>query len=476
MRKTKIVCTIGPSVEDPAMLKRMLAAGMDVARLNMAHGSHEEHGKRVRDIRQVCEETGDAIPIMMDIKGPEVRVGVMKEGSVLLIEGTRVVLTTERVEGDSERIPVTYSNLAKDVHAGATILIDDGLLELRVERTTETEMHCLVVAGGVLKSKKNLNVPGVQVRLPNVTEQDVAHVKFGVEAGIDMIAASFVRSAQAVLEIRELLERHGAPHIQIISKIENHEGVERIQEIIAASDGVMVARGDLGVQLPSEEIPIVQKEIIRLCNEAGKPVITATQMLDSMQWNPRPTRAEASDVANAILDGTDAVMLSGESAAGKYPLEAVGTMVRIALEMEGASDIAQSAAAPVHGTMADSVTEAVGESVARIADALGAKAILTHSFSGFAARMTARQRPNAPIVAVTPSEHVRRCLRLVRGVIPVLGESVTSTDNLFRVSIESGSRLSFIREGDTVVITAGIPTGSSGSTNLIKVHRVGEDV
>jgi pyruvate kinase len=334
MRKTKIVCTIGPSCDSPSMIRKLTEAGMDIARLNFAHGELAEHAQKIREIRKVSGELGKSVAIMLDIKGPEIRTGKLKRESYTLVEGDRLILTTIDVIGDEQRISVNYPMLPHDLHIGSPILMDDGLIELRVEVINGPEIYCRIVNGGKIKSRKGVNVPGVKVNLPGVTERDVEHIMFGIEHGIDIIAASFVRKAADIIQIRDLLQRHGAPHIQIIAKIENEEGVQNLDHIIAVSDGIMVARGDLGVEIPVENVPLVQKQMIRKCNTAGKPVITATHMLDSMQYNPRPTRAEASDVANAIMDGTDAVMLSGETAAGKYPIASVQMMARIAERVE----------------------------------------------------------------------------------------------------------------------------------------------
>jgi pyruvate kinase len=385
MRKAKIVCTIGPSSESPEMLKKLIEAGMNVARLNFSHGDFEEHGGRIRNIRQVTQELGKSVAILLDTKGPEIRTGKLKEEPIDLVQDEHITLTTEEILGDKNRISVTYTELPQDVEAGSRILIDDGLIELRVLSVKGTEIECKIVNGGTIKSKKGVNVPGVKISLPGITEKDANDIRFGIEMGVDFIAASFVRKARDVLEIRELLERHNASNIQIISKIENEEGVENLDEIIEVSDGIMVARGDLGVEIPAEEVPLVQKSIIKKCNFVGKPVITATQMLDSMQRNPRPTRAEASDVANAVFDGTDAIMLSGETAAGKYPVESVQTMARIAERAESALEhreifLKQSQAQQT------SVTEAISQAVANSALDLHANAIITATESGYTAR------------------------------------------------------------------------------------------
>ncbi|MBE1441343.1 pyruvate kinase [Paenibacillus sp. OAS669] len=474
MRKTKIVCTIGPVSESLDMFKKLINAGMNVCRLNFSHGDFEEHGNRIRNVRQACQELGKNVAILLDTKGPEIRTGKLKDDQkVELIQDNFITLTTEDVLGDADRISVTYKDLPKDVKVGSTILIDDGLIGLEVVDLTSKEIKCRIVNGGLLGGKKGVNVPGVKINLPGITEKDANDIIFGIEQGVDFIAASFVRKASDVIEIREILERHNATHIQIISKIENQEGVENLDEILEVSDGLMVARGDLGVEIPAEDVPIVQKAMIKKCNQAGKPVITATMMLDSMQRNPRPTRAEASDVANAIFDGTDAVMLSGETAAGKYPIESVMTMAKIAERAETALEhreifIRQSNA------QQRTVTESISQAVANSAMDLDARAILTATESGYTARMVSKYRPKAPIIAVTPNEQVLRRLSLVWGVIPVKGEKCETTDELFELAVDSSVKAGLVSLGDTVVITAGVPVGRSGTTNLIKVHQIGE--
>ncbi|WP_166244626.1 pyruvate kinase [Paenibacillus turpanensis] len=475
MRKTKIVCTIGPSSESPENLKKLIQAGLNVARLNFSHGDFEEHGGRIRNIRQVCQELGTTVAILLDTKGPEIRLGKLKEEPIELQQGQQFILTTEEIIGDGERASVSYSGLANDVRPGSSILIDDGLIGLTVNEVRGNDIICTVVNSGPIKGRKGINVPNVKISLPGMTEKDAADIVFGIEQGIDFIAASFVRKAQDVLEIRELLEKHNASHIQIISKIENQEGVDNLDEILEVSDGLMVARGDLGVEIPAEEVPLVQKRMIQKCNLAGKPVITATQMLDSMQRNPRPTRAEASDVANAIFDGTDAIMLSGETAAGKYPVESVQTMSRIAMRAEEALAyreifLKQSSAQQT------TITEAISQAVANSALDLNAKAIITPTESGFTARMVSKYRPKSPIIAVTPNDRVMRRMCLVWGVTPVRSEVADTTDSMIEMAVDSAVKTGQVHPGDLVVITAGVPVGRSGTTNLIKVHQVGEMV
>jgi len=473
MRKTKIVCTIGPSSEAPESLRKLIQAGMNVARLNFSHGDFDEHGGRITNIRKVAQELGTHTAILLDTKGPEIRVGKLKEEPIELEEGEKIILTTEEILGDVNKISITYANLPNDVHVGSNLLLDDGLIGLVVTEVRGKEIECKILNGGTLKSKKSVNAPGVKISLPAMTEKDRSDIIFGIERGVDFIAASFVRKAADVLEIRQLLEEQEASHIQIISKIENQEGVDNLDEILAVSDGLMVARGDLGVEIPAEDVPLVQKMMIKKCNIAGKPVITATQMLDSMQRNPRPTRAEASDVANAIFDGTDAIMLSGETAAGKYPVESVQTMARIAEKTESGLEykeilVKQSLAQQT------TVTEAISQSVAKSALDLDAKAILTATESGYTARMISKYRPKSPIIAVTPNEQVMNRLALIWGVLPVKGEMVSSTDEMFEMAVEAAVNQNQLKLGDLVVITAGVPVGRSGTTNLIKIHHVGE--
>ncbi|WP_019532685.1 pyruvate kinase [Paenibacillus ginsengihumi] len=471
MRKTKIVCTMGPACDSVAVLKEMIAAGMNVARLNMAHGELEDHAARMERVRQAAAETDSIVAIMMDIKGPEIRIGQLKEASYELKRGQKLVLTTEDIVGDASRISVNYADMPLVMKPGGTVLLDDGLIELTVETVKGTEIHCVVVNEGVIKPRKGVNLPGVRTTLPGVTERDVRHIMFGIEHDIDMIAASFVRRAEDILEIRRLLEENGAGHIQIISKIENEEGVENLSGIIEVSDGIMVARGDLGVEIPVENVPMIQKKMIEQCNAAGKPVIVATHMLDSMQANPRPTRAEVSDVANAVLQGSDAVMLSGESAAGKYPVASVATMASIAQKAESTLDY-RSQFHRTRSLHSATITEVISQAVVGSSLELGAKAILTSTASGFTARMVSKYRPEAPIIAMTDDERVLKRLSLVWGVIPVRGERSSSTDELFRSAVESGRRTGLIGPGDYVVITAGVPSGKTGATNLIKIEQI----
>lgn len=472
MRKTKIVCTIGPSSESLDKLKQLIMAGMNVARLNFSHGDYEEHGARIQNIRQASKELNKTVAILLDTKGPEIRTGKLAVEPIELVQDEFLTLTTEEILGDTNRISVTYNELPNDVEVGSTILIDDGLIGLSVVSIEGTEIKCKIVNGGTIKSRKGVNVPGVSISLPGITEKDANDIRFAIEQGLDFIAASFVRKASDVMEIRKLLEENNAKDIHIISKIENQEGVDNLDEILEVSDGLMVARGDLGVEIPAEDVPIVQKSMIEKCNVAGKPVITATQMLDSMQRNPRPTRAEASDVANAIFDGTDAIMLSGETAAGKYPVESVLTMSRIAEKAESALEYREILTRQSLKQQV-TVTDAISQAVANSALDLDAKAIISSTQTGYTARMVSKYRPKAPIIAVTADEKIMRRLSLVWGTIPVKGEIATTTDAMFDSAVQGGLNTGLVSEGDLVVITAGVPVGCAGSTNLIKVTQIG---
>ncbi|MDD9793764.1 pyruvate kinase [Priestia megaterium] len=475
MRKTKIVCTIGPASESVEKLVELINSGLNVCRLNFSHGDFEEHGARIVNIREAAKQTGKTVGILLDTKGPEIRTNTMENGAIELEEGSEIIVSMTEVVGTTEKFSITYPGLIDDVHVGSKILLDDGLIGLEVLdiNKTDGEIKTKVLNPGTLKNKKGVNVPNVSVNLPGITEKDASDIVFGIEQGIDFIAASFVRRASDVLEIRELLEKHNAAHIQIISKIENQEGVDNIKEILEVSDGLMVARGDLGVEIPAEEVPLVQKDLIKQCNALGKPVITATQMLDSMQRNPRPTRAEASDVANAIFDGTDAIMLSGETAAGSYPVEAVQTMHSIASRAEQAlnySEILQQRSKQV----GPSITDAIGQSVVHTALNLNASAIVAPTESGYTAKIVSKYRPQSPIVAVAANDSVARRLSLVWGVTPVVGERVNTIDDMLDHAVNDAVKTGVIAHGDLVVITAGVPVGESGATNLMKVQVVGD--
>jgi pyruvate kinase len=475
LRKTKIVCTIGPASESVEKLTQLIEAGMNVARLNFSHGDFEEHGQRIQNIREASKLTGKTVAILLDTKGPEIRTNNMVNGTIELKSGDNIIISMIEVEGTTEKFSITYPGLIDDVHVGSKILLDDGLIGLEVLHIDkeQNEIQTKILNSGTLKNKKGVNVPGVSVKLPGITEKDTNDIIFGIEQGVDFIAASFVRRASDVLEIRQLLEEKQATHIHIIPKIENQEGVDNIEEILEVSDGLMVARGDLGVEIPAEEVPLVQKMLIKKCNTQGKPVITATQMLDSMQRNPRPTRAEASDVANAIFDGTDAIMLSGETAAGIYPVEAVQTMHNIASRAEQALDHKEILSARSKNSE-HNLTDAIGQSVAHTALNLDVNAIITPTESGHTARMISKYRTKAPIVAVTANDHVCRRLALVWGVYPQLGRICSSTDEMLDSAVEDSLNSGLVKHGDLVVITAGVPVGEAGTTNMMKIHVVGD--
>lgn len=474
MRKTKIVCTIGPASEQPEVLKELMLAGMNVARLNFSHGTHEDHARRIERIRAVAKELNYNIAIMLDTQGPEIRIGVFEDGEIVLNNGDLFTLTPEKIVGTKERVSVSYENIADDVRVGSTVLIDDGHIELVVEKIEGRDIVCRVVDGGVVKNRKGVNLPGVKVNLPSITEKDIADITFGIQKGVDIIAVSFVQRAADVYEMRELLDEHGGQHISIMAKIENEEGVKNMEEILAAVDSVMVARGDLGVEIPAEEVPLIQKKLIAACNRMGKPVVTATHMLDSMEKNPRPTRAEAADVANAIFDGTDAIMLSGESAAGKYPVESVKTMDRIARSVENSQLYKERFKdAPYEKK---TITEVLGKAVSSAAAALNAAAILTPTESGYTANAVSRLRPSSPIIAVTAHQHVVNKLLLNWGVYPLLFDSADNTDEMMENAIQAAINAKYIKHGDLIVISAGVPVKEPGNTNMLKVHVVGNVV
>lgn len=474
MKKTKIVCTLGPSSNNEEIFKKLVKAGLNIARLNFSHGDHETHKKTIDIIKSVRTEMQLPIAIMLDTKGPEIRTGTFSKEIVELVEGSTFTLTTRDIIGNDKICSVSYKGLANDLKSGDRVLIDDGLVELEVlEIKDTTDIVCKVLNDGQIKNYKGINVPGVKVKLPSLTEKDISDIEFGIKNGVDFIAASFIRSANDVLAIRGVLEKNDAGSIQIISKIENAEGVENIDEIIRVSDGIMVARGDLGVEIPMESIPIVQKEIIKKCNLAQKPVVTATQMLDSMIRNPRPTRAESTDVANAIFDGTDAIMLSGETASGEYPELAVKTMSKIALETEKALDYDWMFKIRSERQQKD-VTFAVSHATVTTAKDLNASSIITATASGFTARKVSSLRPKASIIAACSKNSVRRKLSIMWGVETVGIKAQESIEQIFNDSLDEAQKQQFIKSGDMVVFTAGVPVGVSGATNMMRVHLVGE--
>ena len=471
MRKTKIVCTLGPATDPDGILREMLQAGMNVVRFNFSHGSHAEHKQRLDALKTLRTELNLPVAAMLDTKGPEVRLRTFETGSVELRAGQDFTLTSRDVTGNSQICSITYADLPGDVKAGNAILLDDGLVRLTVLETSGTDIRCRVENDGVMKNNKGVNVPGIRLSMPYVSQRDREDILFGVEQGFDYIAASFVRTAADVREIRRLLDEADSS-IRIIAKIENQEGVSNLTEILSVADGIMVARGDMGVEIDFTEIPIIQKDIIAQCVAAGKPVITATQMLDSMVENPRPTRAEITDVANAIYDGTSAIMLSGETAAGKYPVEAVRTMDAIALRTEADINYAKRMK-NLTGSSRLSIAAATAHAACTTAMDIGADAILTVSQSGNTAQLVSRFRPGTTVVACLLNERVQRQMALYWGVVPLLMPYASNTDQLIDFAIQAAERAELVKQGDLVVITAGVPVGVSGTTNMIKVHLIG---
>ncbi len=473
MRKTKIICTLGPAVDNEDTLRKLMQKGMDIVRLNFSHGTHEEHKIRVERFKKIREELKLPIPLLLDTKGPEIRLGNFEGGEVVLKEGERFILVNDDILGDISKCSVSYKELYKDVKKGTRILINDGLVELEVLNIKGKDIICEVLNGGIIGNRKGVNVPEVEVNLPALTEKDIEDIKFAIENEFDFIAASFVRKASDVIDIKKVLESNFGHDINVIAKIENREAIENADEIIKVSDGIMVARGDLGVEIPVEEVPVVQKMLIKKCYRTGKPVITATQMLDSMIRNPRPTRAETSDIANAIYDGTSAIMLSGETAIGKYPLETFETMAKIARKAEASIDYGDRFQKMQHA-FSPNVTNAISHATCTTAQDLKASAIITVTHSGHTARMISRFRPQCPIIATTVSPRVQRQLSLSWGVLPYLVLEASSTDEMFDVGVEMALESKLVRNGDLVVITAGLPIGMSGTTNILKVHLVGK--
>jgi pyruvate kinase len=487
MIRTKIVCTIGPASREPEMLRALIETGMDVARLNMSHADHEFHAETIRRIRKASVAAKKTVAILADLQGPKLRIGDIAGKGVEIEEGEHIVLTTRKIQGKrggagqgdtqiSATIPIQYRDLPRDIKPGERILIDDGLIEVKVMGVSPQDIFCQVITGGVVTDNKGLNLPGTLLSIDPITEKDRADIEFAILNKVDWLALSFVRSAQEVIELKQYLKQRCRPTelIRLISKIEKPQALEVIDEIIAASDGIMIARGDLGIEIPTENVPMVQKRLIQLCNAATKPVITATQMLDSMIRNPRPTRAEASDVANAILDGTDAIMLSGETANGKYPLEAVQTMVNIASEVERVH-LTGEWHSPRHVTTdPDEVTDAVSHSTCDTAYGLGATAIITATASGATARYVSKYRPYTPIIAATPNATVERQLRLSWGVIPVHSRRAANTDQIMRELMHLVEKKGFAKAGDRVVLTAGVATNMPGTTNLMMVEVIGK--
>jgi pyruvate kinase len=472
MQKTKMVFTIGPASANEEVLSALIEAGMSASRHNFSHGTHEENLEKIQLVQRLRDKYRRHIAIILDTKGPEIRTGKFADGQVTLEEGQPFVINCEsEAPGTADQCAISYGTLYKDVKPGDTILIDDGLVGLEVQRVEGKVIETEVKNGGVVSNNKGVNVPGVYVNLPSLTEQDRADLRFGCQVGVDIIAASFIRSATDTLAIREVLNSCGGEDILVYSKIENRQGVENIDEIIRVSDGIMVARGDMGVEIPIEEVPQVQKMIIHKCNKAGIPVITATQMLDSMMRNPRPTRAEVSDVANAIYDGTDAIMLSGESASGKYPIEAAITMSRIAVAAE--AELSWNAVQETKKSASVwDVPNAISWAVCTTAYEINAQAIIASTQSGYTARSISKYRPSCDIIAVTPNDRVARTLALHWGVISTTAPPISTTDELIEKSVEIALAEGYVEKGDWVVIAAGVPMGIPGSTNLMKVHEV----
>lgn len=470
MRKTKIICTIGPASDSVERLRELMLAGMNVARFNFSHGTHEEQKVKFERVKQVRDELGLPVATMLDTKGPEIRLRDFEGGRVELISGHEFVLTTDEILGTAQKASISYKNLKNDIKKGTTILIDDGLIEMTVERIQGEEIVCRVVNGGYVSNHKGVNVPGAVLSMPYISEVDLQDILFGIEMGYDLLAASFVRCREDILEVRKILAEHDCD-MKIIAKIENMQGIHNLEDILTVSDGIMVARGDMGVEIPMEEVPVMQKRMIKLAEAQGKHVITATQMLESMIKNPRPTRAETTDIANAIYDGTTAIMLSGESAAGLYPVEAVKTMARIAERTE--QDIDYNGRMKKRENIDGfDVTTAISHATCTTAMDLKAAAIVTVTISGFTAGMIARYKPNCPIIACSVSPRICRQLSLSWGVTPVWIARESTTDDLFEEAVRAVEEAGYVKKGDKVVLTAGVPLGVSGKTNMIRVVEV----
>lgn len=472
MRRTKIVCTIGPASEDQGIIASLVQHGMDVARLNFSHGKIEEHLQRIKNIRLIARQMRKRVGILVDTRGPEVRIKTFARNEVHLKEGDKFILTTEDVQGDQNRVSINYQGLPRDLFPGARVLIDDGLIELRVEKVTPVEVQTTVVHGGFISSRKSINLPGISVNLPSLSAEDIRDIEFALENDVDFIAVSFVRSAADIIAIKSIVEEH-QKEVKVIAKIENHEGIENFNGILEVADGIMIARGDLGVEIPIEDVPLIQKKLISACNRAGKPVITATQMLDSMIRQPRPTRAEASDVANAIFDGTDAVMLSGETAVGAFPVETLQTMSLIAGRAEEELEYRRMLDYFEQDTL-KTVTGAISYATCRAAIELNAAAIISSTQSGYTARMVSKFKPKAPIIAVTPNEKVASSLTLTWGVYPLLSLPAQRDDDIFDTAVKTALDAGLIKGGDLVVLTAGAPAGIPGTTNFMRIDTVGE--
>jgi len=471
MTKTKIICTLGPSTDNPETIEKMVLAGMNVARLNFSHGTHEEQLKRINMIKEVREKLKCPLAILLDTKGPEIRIGMFKEGFAVLEQGQKFTLVSDDVEGDCNKVSVTNKNLVNVLKTGDTILIDDGLIELEVSEFSGEDVVCTVINGGKLSNKKSINLPGIKLDMPYMTEKDREDLLFGIKCDVDYVAASFVRNADDAKCVREILDNNGGQEIKLIAKIENNEGVENIDEILAISNGIMIARGDMGVEISFTRLPAIQKSLIKKCYEAGKPVITATQMLESMVHNPRPTRAEVSDVANAIYDGTSAIMLSGETAAGDYPVESVETMAKIAETTE--KNIHYKKRFQAHQKIKNtSITDAVSHAACTMAMDLGAAAIVAVTTTGHTARMLSKFRPSCPIIAAVVDEKSYHQAAMTWGVVPVKNDMLETMDDVFESGVRKAITTRLLKKDDTIVLTGGLPVGIAGTTNVVKVQTL----
>ncbi|MDR1912879.1 MAG: pyruvate kinase [Clostridiales bacterium] len=473
MRKTKILATLGPATNDVETMKNLILSGMNAARINFSHGTYESHSEMIGKLKEAREACDAPIPMILDTKGPEIRIKTFAEDKIYLSQGDRFTLTTRDVVGDKTQVSVTYAELPRDLKIGSRVLLDDGLLELKVVDIVEEDIMCEVINNGFLSSRKGVNVPDVYVNLPSLTEQDIKDIVFGIEMGFDYIAASFIRSANDILKIREILEENGGEDIQIIAKIESRDGVNNLDTILEVADGIMVARGDLGVEIAPEEVPLVQKTLIQKSNLLGKPVITATQMLESMVQNPRPTRAEANDVANAIFDGSDVIMLSGETASGAFPVEAVAMMARIATKAEESINYFNGITSR-RGFFKSNITNAISYAACTSAADLNAACVVCITDSGFSSKMVSKFRPICPIVAVTSDTRVYRQLNLTWGCVPMLAENISGNDEVFDIAEQKAFETGIAKNGDAIIAVAGVPVGVAGTTNTLKVRIVGD--
>ena len=472
MQKTKMIFTIGPASDNEETLREFIKIGMSAARLNFSHGTHETHKEKIDLIKKVRNDLNSPTAIILDIKGPKIRTHNFINDGVLLKKGEPFTfICGSEILGDNTKCSISYEELYKDVLVGGDILVDDGLLKFKITEVKGKEIHCITIIGGMIKNHKGVNVPNVKINLPSITEKDKEDLVFGCQTGVDFVAASFIRKASDIDDVKSVLKANGGESIQIIAKIENHEGVNNIDSIISASDGIMVARGDMGVEIPIERVPIIQKSIIRKCNEAGKIVITATQMLDSMIRNSLPTRAEACDICNAIFDGTDAIMLSGESASGNFPIDAATTMAKIAIETEAHLDYNYLNKRLKEPSL-DAFSEAISYSACRTSNLLHTKTIVAATNSGATAKLISKYRPKCPIIAITPHDEVRRGLSLNFGVVPLLCKMFNTTDEIIAEGKKVAKSLSFANTGDDIIIAAGMPTSQNGGTNMLKIEKV----